>query len=157
LLTVRFVVVRFDDGDGASGLDVCVGFAAVARRDCGGFASTAAWGCAAAGPARAVSMVRVYRPWGFELWAPLQPLYQAGDYAAVADRAQEVLAGDPPYGTLYYNFACVASLAGRPDEALIYLRRAFELNEDLRDLATEDSDLAALRQDARFDDLLARR
>lgn len=91
-----------------------------------------------------------YRPWGLELWAPLQPLFQRGEYAAVIDRAAEVLANDPPYGSLYYNFACAASLAGRRDDALSHLRRALELDESLCDLAKDDSDLDALRSDSRF-------
>ena len=95
-----------------------------------------------------------YRPEGCELWAPLNPLFQAGEYAAVADRAAEVLAADPPYGALYYNFACAASLAGRPDEAFAHLRRGLELNGELRGWAAEDSDLEALRCDSRFQELV---
>jgi hypothetical protein len=95
-----------------------------------------------------------YRPEGYELWAPLHPLYQAGEHAAVADRAAEVLADDPPYAALYYNFACAASLAGRPDEALVHLRRGFELNGELREWARQDSDFDALRGDPRFQELL---
>jgi hypothetical protein len=91
---------------------------------------------------------------GLELWAPLQPPYQAGEYAAVADRAADALADEPPYGALYYNFACAASLAGRPEEALSYLRRGLELDGELRELATDDSDLKALHQDPRFQELL---
>jgi tetratricopeptide (TPR) repeat protein len=95
-----------------------------------------------------------YQPEGYELWAPLHPLYQAGEYAAVADRAAEVLAADPPYGALYYNFACAASLAGRPEEALAYLDRGLELSAELREWAREDPDLEALRGDSRFQELL---
>ncbi len=98
-----------------------------------------------------------YRPEGYELWAPLHPLYQAGDYAAVADRAAEVLAGDPPYAGIYYNFGCAASLAGRPDEALEHLRRGLELNPEMREWAREDSDFEALRGDPRFEELTAER
>ncbi|MFL5928773.1 MAG: TPR end-of-group domain-containing protein [Gaiellaceae bacterium] len=95
-----------------------------------------------------------YRPEGYELWAPLHPLYRAGEYAAVADRAGEVLATDPPFAALYYNFACAACLAGRPEEALDHLRRGLELNGELREWAKEDSDLEGLRGDSRFQALV---
>jgi tetratricopeptide (TPR) repeat protein len=96
-----------------------------------------------------------YQPMGYEAWAPLQQLFQDGKYAEVADRASEALADDPPYAALYYNFACAASLAGRSDEALAHLRRGLQLSSELRAWATEDTDLDALRSDARFQDLLA--
>lgn len=96
-----------------------------------------------------------YQPMGYEAWAPLQQLFQEGKYEEVADRASEVLADNPPYAALYYNFACAASLAGRPDEALAHLRRGLELSGELRVWALEDSDLAALRGDTRFQELLA--
>src|SRR5215475_12004469 len=38
-----------------------------------------------------------YEPGGWELFAPLRPLYDAGDYAGAADRGRELLAADPPY------------------------------------------------------------
>jgi tetratricopeptide (TPR) repeat protein len=98
-----------------------------------------------------------YAPQGYELWVPLQRLYEAGEYAAAADRAAEVLAGDPPFGVLHYNFACVASLAGRHDEALVHLRRGLELNPALRDAARDDADLDAIRADPRFVELVANR
>lgn len=96
-----------------------------------------------------------YAPSGFEVWAPLNGLYQAGEYAALADRAPEVLASDPPYAGIYYNFACAASLAGRPEEALGHLRRALELEPArTRGWAKQDSDLDALRGDPRFEELV---
>lgn len=95
-----------------------------------------------------------YRPHGYELWAPLQPLFEAGDYATLADRGREVLASDPPYALLYYNVACAESLAGRVDDAIEHLRRGIELNEELRAFAKGDSDLDALRDDPRFQELV---
>jgi tetratricopeptide (TPR) repeat protein len=94
-----------------------------------------------------------YRSEGYELWAPLQPLYAAGDYVAIADRARQVLADDPPYAALFYNVACAESLAGRTDDAIAHLRRAFELHDALRTWAKDDDDLAAVRDDPRFGDL----
>ena len=34
---------------------------------------------------------------GFEVWAPITPLYQAGQYAEAADRGREVVGGAPRY------------------------------------------------------------
>jgi tetratricopeptide (TPR) repeat protein len=96
-----------------------------------------------------------YRAHGYELWAPLQPLFQAGDYAAVADRAGEVLAQDPPFALLYYNVACAESLVGRVDDAIAHLRRSIELDEGTGAYAKDDSDFDALRGDPRFQELVA--
>src|ERR1700760_2422265 len=51
-------------------------------------------------------------------------LFESGDYEEGADRAQALLADNPPYGALYYNTACFESRAGRTEAALTHLRRA---------------------------------
>lgn len=94
-----------------------------------------------------------YRPMGYELWAPLQAAFDAGDYDAVADRGRELLGPDSPYALPYYNVACAESRAGRADDALAHLGRAFELDEELRAFALEDPDLEPLRDDPRFREL----
>ena len=38
---------------------------------------------------------KAYEPQGYELWAPLHPLYEAGQYAEVADRARELIEAHP--------------------------------------------------------------
>jgi tetratricopeptide (TPR) repeat protein len=96
-----------------------------------------------------------YEPGGWELFAPVRPLYEAGDYAAAADRGRELLAGDPPYADLFYNVACCESLAGQKDQAIAHLRRAIELSERTRSFLEGDSDLYPLRQDSAFKELLA--
>ncbi len=95
-----------------------------------------------------------YEPSGWELFAPLLPLFQSGDFAEGADRAQALLADDPPYGGVYYNTACFESRAGRIDAALAHLRRAVELSPSLVELARDDDDLAALREHAAFAQIL---
>ncbi len=95
-----------------------------------------------------------YEPSGWELFAPLLPLFQSGDFAEGADRAQALLAADPPYGAVYYNTACFESEAGRIDAALAHLRRAVELSPSLVELARDDDDLAALREHAAFAEIL---
>ncbi len=95
-----------------------------------------------------------YRVHGYELWAPLQVLFEAGDYAGVAERGRDLLADDPPFALIYYNVACAESLVGRIDDAIGHLRRGIELNEELRGFAKGDSDLDALRDDPRFQELV---
>ncbi|HEY2656883.1 MAG TPA: hypothetical protein VGI55_13910 [Solirubrobacteraceae bacterium] len=96
-----------------------------------------------------------YEPGGWELFAPLRPLYEAGDYAEAADRGRALLAGDPPYANLFYNVACCESLAGQTDQAIAHLRRAIELSERTRAFLEGDSDLDPIRHDPAFKELLA--
>lgn len=95
-----------------------------------------------------------YEPDGWELFAPLVPLFEAGRFEEGADRAQALLADDPPYAALYYNTACFESRAGRTDAALTHLRRAVELSPPLTELARDDDDLAALRELPGFADIV---
>ncbi len=95
-----------------------------------------------------------YEVGGWELFAPLRPLYEAGDYAEAADRGRELLASDPPYATLFFNVACCESLAGQKDEAIAHLRRAIELSEQTRSFLEGDSDLDPIRADPAFQELL---
>src|SRR5581483_7457097 len=96
-----------------------------------------------------------YEVGGWELFAPVRPLYEAGNYIEAADRGRELLAGDPPYADLFYNVACCESLAGQTDEAIAHLRRALELSGRTRAFLEEDSDLDPIRQDPAFMELLA--
>ncbi len=95
-----------------------------------------------------------YEPHGWEIWAPLMPLYQAGEYEQLAERLGPVLAEDPPYSAVHYNAACIYSLTGRTDEALKHLGRAIELAPDVRRLAEKDSDLDAIRDQPAFKELV---
>ena len=97
---------------------------------------------------------RPYEPNGWELFAPLIPLFESGAYEEGADRAQALLADDPPYGAVYYNTACFESRAGRTDAALAHLRRAVELSPSVAALARDDDDLAALREHAAFTEIV---
>lgn len=63
---------------------------------------------------------------------------------------------DPMNPVLIYNTACVEALAGKRDEALRNLERAFTLQPQLVAAAAEDPDLESLHDDAAFEELLAR-
>lgn len=95
-----------------------------------------------------------YQPTGWELFAPLMPLFEAGKYEEGADRAQALIADDPPFATVYYNTACFESRAGRIDAALAHIRRAVELSPPLAELARTDEDLAALRDQPAFAEIV---
>jgi tetratricopeptide (TPR) repeat protein len=98
---------------------------------------------------------RPFEAGGWEVFAPLIPLFESGRYEEGADRAQALLADDPPYGDLYYNTACFEARAGRTDAALAHLRRAVELKPSLAESAREDEDLAALREHPAFAEIVA--
>jgi tetratricopeptide (TPR) repeat protein len=97
---------------------------------------------------------KAYEPVGWELWAPIRPLYEAGEYAEAADRAQELAEAHPQYPVLRYNLACCESLAGRRDDAVEHVRQAIAGYEPLRDLAKEDSDLDPIRDEPAFKELV---
>jgi len=98
---------------------------------------------------------QAYEPSGWELWAPANPLYEAGEYAAAADRAREVAAANPGYAGLLYNLACAESLAGRTTDALEHLREAVERSERFRAFARDDSDFDPVRAEPGFQELVA--
>jgi hypothetical protein len=100
---------------------------------------------------------KAYHSGGYELWAPLNPLYQEGKYAEVADRGGELVDAHPEYGELAYNVACCESLAGRKADAIRHLRIAIEAHEPLRAFAAEDTDLEALRDEPEFKELVGSR
>ena len=98
---------------------------------------------------------KAYEPRGWELWAPLFPRYQAGEYAEVADRLREVVAASPQYPMLFFNLACCESLTGRTSDALEHLRHAIAMSEEFRENAKNDSDLDPIRDDPAFQQLLS--
>jgi hypothetical protein len=61
---------------------------------------------------------RANEPDGWELWAPLRPLYEKGEYAEVAERGRALVEAHPQYADLFYNVACCESLAGRTSDAV---------------------------------------
>jgi tetratricopeptide (TPR) repeat protein len=97
---------------------------------------------------------KAYEPHGWELWAPLRPLYEAGKYAEVADRGRELVEAHPEYADLFYNVACCESLAGRTTEALDHLRHAIDMSERSRLYAQGDSDFDPIRDEPAFKELV---
>ena len=95
-----------------------------------------------------------YEARGWELWAPLAPLYEAGEYAQVADRLTALVATAPQYPMLFFNLACCESRCGRTSDALEHLRHAIEMSEEFRGSAKDDSDLDPIRHDPAFRQLI---
>jgi mannose-6-phosphate isomerase-like protein (cupin superfamily) len=95
-----------------------------------------------------------YRPHGFEVWAPIDPLYKAGRYEEAADAGKKVADEYPQYTMVLCNVACCEALAGRTDDAIRHLQTAVAANEDVKKWAAEDADLDSLRDDPRFQELM---
>lgn len=91
-----------------------------------------------------------------ELWDQVRPLYDAGRYAEAADRGRELLEAHPGLAYLQYQVACCESLAGRTAVAIEHLRRAIDRWEGCRDMAKEDSDFDAIRDEPAFQELPGR-
>jgi mannose-6-phosphate isomerase-like protein (cupin superfamily) len=89
-----------------------------------------------------------------ELWGPVHDLYQAGDYEGVIAKGRETIEANPQYGGPLYNLACCESLAGHPEEAIGHLGMAIEAAPRFRDMARDDSDFDAIRDEPGFRELV---
>jgi tetratricopeptide (TPR) repeat protein len=100
---------------------------------------------------------KAYEPDGWELWAPLNPLYDAGQYAEAADRGRQLVEAHPQYAGLLYNLACCESLAGRTADAVDHLGLAIDHSERCRSYAKDDSDFDPIRDEPAFKELIERK
>ena len=91
---------------------------------------------------------------GWELWTPLAPLHNAGEYAQVADRLRVVVEEHPGYPLLFYNLACCESRIGDAAEALAHLRQAIVMSDEFRGFAKDDPDFGPIRDDPAFEELI---
>ncbi len=99
---------------------------------------------------------KAYEVGGWELWAPLRPLYEKGEYAEVADRGRGLVEAHPQYAVLFYNLACCESLSGRTSDAIDHLRHAIDMSEQSRAYAKDDSDFDPIRDEPAFEELIDR-
>jgi mannose-6-phosphate isomerase-like protein (cupin superfamily) len=98
---------------------------------------------------------KAYEPDGWEIWAPLNPLYHAGEYAEAADRGRQLAAAHPQYAGVLYNLACCESLAGRTADAVDHLKAAIDRSERFRSYAEGDSDFDPIRDEPGFKELMS--
>jgi hypothetical protein len=97
---------------------------------------------------------KVYDATGWELWAPLRPLYDQGNYRELSARLRELIDRAPQYPMLVYNLACSESLRGDRASAIEHLRRAVAGSEKHRADAREDADFDSIRDDPAFQALI---
>jgi mannose-6-phosphate isomerase-like protein (cupin superfamily) len=101
---------------------------------------------------------RVGKPYevgGWEVWAPVHTLYEAGEYEAAIEKARPIAEANPHYGAVLYNLACCEALAGHNEDAIGHLGTALERRPGLRELAREDSDFDSIREEPAFKELVA--
>ena len=97
---------------------------------------------------------KAYDATGWELWAPLRPLYDKHEHVELRARLEDVVAANPQYPMLLYNLACTESLSGHTAVAIDHLRRAVGASEKLRADAREDSDFDPIRDEPSFNALI---
>ncbi len=96
-----------------------------------------------------------FRPGPSEALGGFFRLYRDGDYEGALAACREALETHPDNALILYNLACLESRLGHGDDALDPLARSLEAWPAYRELAAEDEDLASLREDARFQALVA--
>lgn len=98
-----------------------------------------------------------WRPTPGEAMQPFFEPYGEKDYEGALRLAEQVLAEYPGNGLAHFNVACMQSLLGRKDEALENLRAALQAAPALAENARTDEDLAPIREDPRFAELVSDR
>jgi tetratricopeptide (TPR) repeat protein len=78
-----------------------------------------------------------------------------GDVKKVIDYYEQAFELNPEDGTACYNKACAESLMDKKSKALVYLKRAVELDPSYRELAKSDKDFEKLWEDQDFKDIIA--
>jgi quercetin dioxygenase-like cupin family protein len=81
--------------------------------------------------------------------------YEKKEYERALEILEATLADYPDNPFLFYNMACCESLMGRKDEALTHLKKALAAHEPFVELARDDRDLDPVREDPRFEKLVA--
>jgi mannose-6-phosphate isomerase-like protein (cupin superfamily) len=98
-----------------------------------------------------------FNPGGWDSFALADTYRQAGRYEEGRAIMAQLIAEKPAYWATTYNAGCFEALAGNPDAAFEHLRRAKELDAEgeSAEYFREDKDLDSLRDDPRFQELLA--
>lgn len=96
-----------------------------------------------------------YRPRSFETNLIVFPLFGEGKIEEARDILRGVTDEYEDGESIVYNLACCDARLGDIDQAFAHLAESLEGRPDLVELARGDDDLAALRGDPRFDELVA--
>jgi tetratricopeptide (TPR) repeat protein len=98
-----------------------------------------------------------FNPGGWDSFAIADSYRQAGRFDEGRAIMAQLIADKPDYWATSYNAGCFESLAGNADAAFEHLRRAKELDAEGHSAQyfAGDTDLDPLRDDPRFEELLA--
>ena len=95
-----------------------------------------------------------YKPRSWEANAQVLPLFASGELAEAKEMLNEALGRYDDREGLLYNLACAEARLGETDQAFEHLATALAGRQDYVDLARGDDDLAPLRDDPRFAELV---
>ena len=96
-----------------------------------------------------------FKPGPIESISGFFRLYREQDYAGALAVLRSGLETNPGNAFILYNVACMEALVGRGEEALEPLAEALAAWPAYKELATNDDDFAALREDPRFEALVS--
>ncbi len=97
---------------------------------------------------------KAFTPSGWEDFYVAFALLRDGEPEQARATVQEALAREPDAWQGQYNAACFEALAGETDAAFDHLQRAIVMNRDVVEFAAGDADLASLRDDPRYAEVL---
>ena len=90
-----------------------------------------------------------------EAMGPFFERYNEKDYAGALEAVKAAFETHPGNALVYYNVACMESLLGHGEDALAALEEAVTQWPAYKELAAADDDFASLREDPRFQQLVA--
>jgi tetratricopeptide (TPR) repeat protein len=96
----------------------------------------------------------VYTPIPWETSRDVVALLDGGRPAEAKTLLLDALEHYEDKSVLLYNLACAEALLGEADEAMGHLGRAIDSRPEAAEWAREDADLASIRDDPRFEELL---
>jgi tetratricopeptide (TPR) repeat protein len=95
-----------------------------------------------------------YRPRAWETNSEVFALLDGGEFAQAKRILSDALDRYEDRSGLFYNLACAEAQLGETDAALQHLRAAVERRAALADNARQDPDLAPIRDDPRFTEIV---
>ncbi len=96
-----------------------------------------------------------YQPRAWEVNAEVFAMFERGEIEEAKQMVSDALERFEDREALTYNLACAEARLGETDAAIEHLRAALALRPSFTELAREDTDLDALRDDPRFVELVS--